>query len=506
MIKLNNMSKSSFSNDKSSLQDQSVANSSITSNGSDPFRSSFQKSSIGSDGSNDGSFSGLNRKSKRNKRNKDPGTPRSQASDNDFDDDDDFSSSSTKSTDSNKGLGFFGKVAKTAVRAFVDYGPPYNNKPFRPDLVDECAKPVPSTFKIHNLLNSRENPNLADPSDLYYRPIHWCARNGHFTALKMLVRAGAELNVTTELGNTPLDLCVMMKLPPDKRSTQLKIVKYFLEKDALVNTRDKGGFSPIDHAAYNQDLEIINLLLDYGANVLRRNHVFVAPRTHILKNVYDPECYKALNDRLVEEEEVIEAEREREAQQKREEAMDNKLEVLLVSLSKKKQRKEQREKDRQAKEDQSHTFEERRKKLQDDMEKNLKAKAEARVANGIWKKTSDDHWELQEKTHLNIDRVDLYTSSRAIATDLRDKSSMSRYNTLWNQLSNGGKLEMKWKRSDPYDFLSDSLDKLTAENSKVVAKGFDAKDKKIADIDFKDENDAELEGEDLDDLMAALAI
>ena len=82
----------------------------------------------------------------------------------------------------------------------MNYGPPYNNKPFRPDLIDECAKPVPSTFKIHNLLNGRENPNLADPSDLYYTPIHWCARNGHFQVLKMLVRAGAYINVTTEMG------------------------------------------------------------------------------------------------------------------------------------------------------------------------------------------------------------------------------------------------------------------------------------------------------------------
>ena len=54
------------------------------------------------------------------------------------------------------------------------------------------------------------------------------------------MRAGADVNVTTELGNTPLDLCVMLKHPPDKRKEQLKMARFLLEKNALVNTRDKG--------------------------------------------------------------------------------------------------------------------------------------------------------------------------------------------------------------------------------------------------------------------------
>ena len=58
---------------------------------------------------------------------------------------------------------------------------------------------------------------------------------------------------------------------------------------------------------------------------------------------------------------------------------------------------------------------------------------------------------------MNLERFDLYATSKSVALDLKDKSSIGRYNNLWKQLSNGGKLEMKWKRSDPYDFLSDSL-------------------------------------------------
>lgn len=59
-----------------------------------------------------------------------------------------------------------------------------------------------------------------------------------------------------------------------------------------------GGFSPIDHAAYNQDLDLINLLLEYGADLIRENHTFVAPRTSVIKNVYDPDCFRVLYEQL----------------------------------------------------------------------------------------------------------------------------------------------------------------------------------------------------------------
>lgn len=98
----------------------------------------------------------------------------------------------------------------------------------------------------------------------------------------MFRRAGAIINVTNELGNTPLEMCVMMKQPPDKRKEQLKATRYLLLNGADPTNIDKGGFSASDHAAYNQDEEIITLLLEYGANVLRDNNILVAKRLHIL--------------------------------------------------------------------------------------------------------------------------------------------------------------------------------------------------------------------------------
>ena len=217
------------------------------------------------------------------------GTPRSIKTKDEFDDpdlDDVLDPDGKQKTHLFGAFGkFMNKQAKAFVKNFVDYGPPYTKKPFDASLVTECSRPVMNHLELHRLLNNRLDPNIPDPDDLYYFPIHWAARNIHFTAMKMLRRAGAKVNVTNELGCSPLDMCVMMKLPPDKRKDQLKMVRYLLENGADPNNRDKGGYSAIDQAAINQDLEIIQMLLEFGANVLRENHTLVAKRHHILRNV-----------------------------------------------------------------------------------------------------------------------------------------------------------------------------------------------------------------------------
>ena len=59
------------------------------------------------------------------------------------------------------------------MRNFIDYGPPYASKPFDVALINECAKPVLNHFEVHKLLNTKLNPNIPDPEDLYYTPTHW---------------------------------------------------------------------------------------------------------------------------------------------------------------------------------------------------------------------------------------------------------------------------------------------------------------------------------------------
>ena len=88
-------------------------------------------------------------------------------------------------------------------RSFQDYGPPY--KPYDEDtppyaLITECSDYNCKLYKVHGFLNMQLDPNDRDPDDLFYTAMHWCVRNCHFSALKLLHKAGANLNLLNELG------------------------------------------------------------------------------------------------------------------------------------------------------------------------------------------------------------------------------------------------------------------------------------------------------------------
>lgn len=396
---------------------------------------------------------------------------------------------------------FLKRQGKAFVRNFIDYGPPYSkSKPYDVVLINECAKPVLNHLELHKLLNTRLNPNIPDPEDLYYTATHWCARNAHYTGLKMLRRAGANLNVTNEMGVTPLDLAVMMKHPPDRRPAQLKCVRYILEEGANVNTRDKGGYAPIDHAAVNQDIEIIMMLLERGAKVMRENYVFVGSRHHILRNVHDPECYKVLYEKLLEEED--EAFARQIKQQQRNfiiEAEKNHVKLHLA-LNKKKQRRLERLK---ALEDTTRSetiLKERLGKLSDEMEKNLKAQEKKKSTHGIWEKDFAGHWEFYPRKTASISSQGIYDTNKAIMTSLQDKNDITRFNKIWREKTDKGKIELPWKKSEPFVLPGDKVEVI--HSTKQIS--LDQLQNTATDVDYRDENDQELEGEDLDDMLKDL--
>lgn len=101
-------------------------------------------------------------------------------------------------------------------KVVVDYGPPY--EPGNPEevppyiLVSECSEYDCNLYRLNNWLNKRLDPNERDPEDLYYTPMHWCVRNCHLQALKMLHKAGANLNLLNELGYITLHHTTLMLL------------------------------------------------------------------------------------------------------------------------------------------------------------------------------------------------------------------------------------------------------------------------------------------------------
>jgi ankyrin repeat protein len=416
----------------------------------------------------------------------------------DGDDELEFADTETAATFAGRLNHFLRKQGKAFVRNFIDYGPPYAEKPFDVALINECAKPVLNHMELHKMLNTRLDPNLPDPEDLYYTPIHWCARNAHYLGLKMLRRAGAKVNVTNEMGVTPLDLVVMMKHPPDRRREQVKCVRYLLECGAEVNTRDKGGYGPIDHAAVNQDLEVILMLLERGARVMRENYIFVGSRHHILRNVHDPECYKVLYETLLKEEDEAFAKQIKLQQRNFVIDEEKKHEKLHLALNKKKQRRLERLKLLEDNKRNEEVLQERLEKLKAEMEKNLKAQERSKADHGRWTKDFAGHWEFFPRRCAPVTSSGIYEANKQIMTQLQHKNSIDRFNNVWRQVTDKGRIELPWKKSDPFSLAGENMKQIDSTKVLLTTKSLQSLS---TDVEYRDENDQELEGENLDDIL-----
>lgn len=406
---------------------------------------------------------------------------------------------------------FFKKQAKAFVKNFVDYGPPYSSEPYDVALVNECAKPVLNHFEVHKLLNLRLDPNIPDPEDLYFTPIHWCARNGHFMGMKMLRRAGAKFDVTNEMGLTPLALAVMMKLPPTRRPDQIKVVKYLLENGADPNIRDKGGYCAIDHAAVNQDLELIKLLLEFGARVRRENYILVAKRENILAHVYNPECYRLLYEKLLEEDNEFYKEQQMRDRFAKEKEHEKHFEKLLNTLNKKKKEKERKREEQK----QENTL----KQLQDNFLKELdeenhrkaqKHKNSFLEVNGIWKKNEvSNSWNFMIREYGKFESSSIYESNKKIMKTLKNNNDFVDHSKKWKKITEGtSSLEIQ------KPFLS-TLEIMDSDDEAALKEAREKQEKQSRsnmnsrirnrnerDLEFRDKNDDELKGiDDLDSFI-----
>ena len=141
------------------------------------------------------------------------------------------------------------------------------------------------------------------------------------------------------------------------------------------------------------------------------------------------------------------------------------------------------------------------------MEANLTETEKKKVAKGMWKRDPTGHWEFFRTRPFKLRNEVLYEESLKTVQELHEKNSLDNYSKMWENLSGGGKLEMHWKRSEPFKWEGMAVMPAIGEGlgndgpGKVVAR-----EKKNVDVDFRDENDEELEGENLDDLLASLSL
>mmetsp|Transcript_25454 Transcript_25454/g.37532 ORF Transcript_25454/g.37532 Transcript_25454/m.37532 type:complete len:448 (+) Transcript_25454:107-1450(+) len=437
-----------------------------------------------------------------------PAIPSAQQPEEVEDDDEDLFNSSDESSDDEDGNrktnlqsvnSYLRKKKKNFLKMFIDYGPPYTKMETGITLLDECALPEPSLFEIHSMLNARITPNFQDPEDYYNSAMHWCARHAHLRAMKLLKRAKVEMNPQNEFGQTPLHILCMMVFPEDKRKRQMKTFNWMLSQGSNINIRDKGGYCPIDYAAMNGHELMVEILLERGAEVLRDNHTFVATRQQLLHVTVGENAKRMIQDRI----RNVVAEKEAEVERKRiekaiaEEAAN--LKKRHARLARKRQEAIEAKAIADEREFQEKKEAEKKKKLEEDARLLRQERTASNKRLGGWKKKGyNGRWEYQNRegpVDKKAERDELYHSNRRLMKTLRDKNKFEVYNDRWKRTTGGSELEVVWTKQAVFDIPDlDSDD----EKSDTVQK---RKPKVIDSLAYHDENDAELEGEDIDDLL-----
>ena len=128
-----------------------------------------------------------------------------------------------------------------------------HDKRHRLPLLIAAEAGQPGTVKL--LLRQGADVNMTTPDGV--SALHLAAKGGHILVVDLLIEMGARVDAADGLGATPLHYAA--------QGGDERVVKHLLEQRVRVNTADQLGNTPLSLAQRGRHPRIERLLIEYGA-------------------------------------------------------------------------------------------------------------------------------------------------------------------------------------------------------------------------------------------------
>jgi ankyrin repeat protein len=127
-------------------------------------------------------------------------------------------------------------------------------------IVGEIYKDEPNLNLINDLIALGANVNWQNGDNYNYTPLHLAVREESVEIARMLIGAGADLDVQDTWGSkTPLHDAALWG--------RIEIARMLIDAGASVDVQDNDGRTPLHDAAKYGKIEIVKMLIDAKADV-----------------------------------------------------------------------------------------------------------------------------------------------------------------------------------------------------------------------------------------------
>jgi ankyrin repeat protein len=137
-------------------------------------------------------------------------------------------------------------------------------------IIEEIKKNKPNLNLVSDLIVLGANVNWQDEDNFNRTPLHVAAEWGSVEIARMLIEAGADVNVQDTWGNkTPLHDAA--------RTGRVEVAQMLIDAGADLDLQDEHGRTPLHVVAIYGNVEIARMLIDAGADVNMQDIDFETP-------------------------------------------------------------------------------------------------------------------------------------------------------------------------------------------------------------------------------------